>query len=120
MSVDKKIQKILNDLKLTGAAFSDEVNLSKASIYKMLRGETTKFNSSTAKAISKRFPQYTYEWLTGNDIEYISTAENSAEVTEIVNVVLQNKEKFMKNESFKNFINSEAKKYLQKKIQEIP
>ncbi len=117
MGVENKIRKILADKKLTGASFAKALGLGKSGVYKMLRGETNKMNTETAKLISEKFPEYSYDWLIGNDVDYISTTENSIEVQKVVDVIIDHKDKFMNNKDFNKLIELEAKKLLKQMLE---
>lgn len=61
--VGSSLQEIINKSGLSPEDFAEEINYGKSSIYKVLRGDTKKISPKLATKISKKFPEYSREYL---------------------------------------------------------
>lgn len=98
--VGKKLDEILNELKITPEEFGLHIGVGKSSIYKILRGDIKKITKNFAKKVNKKFPQYSVDYLLSlnyevfcEDIEATEEEKLTEDEIKIVSKVVLLKEK---------------------------
>lgn len=103
-----KLRHLINTLGLTPESFATSLDVGKSGIYKILRGETKKISSNLARKITTKYTQYSYdEIMSFNNIdenELIFKGSSKIEVQKIVDIIMDNIEKFKDNEDFKSIL----------------
>lgn len=114
----QKIEKLLQELKLTPEEFSTTVKVGKSSIYKLLRGDTKRITKNLAEKINSEFPQYSVEELLALNFEeiqekvkdtiFIKSLNKEISTEELAILVAKNIDKLKKEKVFYNAFVIEA------------
>lgn len=102
--VQNKFRQLLSELGLSPEQFAEALDISTSAVYKLLNGRTKKISNSLALKISKKFVKYSYEYILSlnkiDDFELIIQDNSQIEVQKIVDIVIDNLDKFKKNNEF--------------------
>ena len=86
MKLTERITKILTEQRISAAVLAETAGIGKSAMYRIIRGETSKISTKTAIRIETKFPQYSFEWLTKEEVPEKSEkvrSENSTSDGEI-------------------------------------
>lgn len=118
MDLKDRINVILTENNINGAKLASILGLGKSGIYKILRGDTNKLQVETIDLINNKFPQYSKEWLRGEE-SVLKKPLNEDTNKMIEDLVLNNEEALMNNEVFKAWFNLKLKKHELKLLKEL-
>jgi predicted transcriptional regulator len=112
--IGHKLKLLLNEIHHTPEEFANKIEVGKSAIYKILRGDTKKISDKMASKITMAFPQYDLEYIkkmnfdTSHDDFIKIEDQGQIEVQKIVDIIIDNYDKFESNEDFKNILDRYA------------
>ncbi len=121
--VNGKFKAFIEELELTPEELSAKLGVGKSGIYKILRGDTKKISDKLSRRIVAVFPQYSFEQIKklnqAEEFIQIEGEKGKIDVQKLVDIVVENKDKFMQNEEFYSLVKAEAKKMIQGLCKEL-